>query len=205
MDARTIDTLGEEWAPLVDVSAVIDEFIAPYISGESVVADLGVGGGRIARAVAPCVRELYCFDVSRAMLRRARVALKDHQNITFVQLDQPRLPSHLSGALDFLYSFDVLVHVDLHTTWRYIREIERVLRSGRYALLHFADITKPLGWNLFHSQDRYTPEGFYFMSPQMIRALIEHTSCTVVKESQSSGDNLYYDRDYLVVIRKMTP
>ena len=41
------------------------------------------------------------------------------------------------------HSFDVLVHVDLHTIHKYMREFHRVLRSGGKAFISTANITAP--------------------------------------------------------------
>jgi ubiquinone/menaquinone biosynthesis C-methylase UbiE len=41
----------------------------------TVAAEIGVGGGRIASRVAPRVKSLVAFDISEEMLKRAKAAL----------------------------------------------------------------------------------------------------------------------------------
>ena len=58
-------------------------------------------------------------------------------------LSQPRLPESASDSLDFVILYDVLVHVDLHITNKYIREIARVLKPGGKAFLSTANFLSP--------------------------------------------------------------
>lgn len=63
--------------------------------------------------------------------------------VKFVLLSQPRLPESASDSLDFVILYDVLVHVDLHITNKYIREIARVLKPGGKAFLSTANFLSP--------------------------------------------------------------
>ena len=47
---------------------------------------------------------------------------------------------------DMVYFFDVLVHVDNHTQWKYIQQLPSVLKSGGRALLHTANICSDKGF-----------------------------------------------------------
>lgn len=63
--------------------------------------------------------------------------------VKYVLLSEPRLPEELSSSLDFIILYDVLVHVDLHITNKYIREIARVLKPGGKAFLSTANFLSP--------------------------------------------------------------
>ena len=58
-------------------------------------------------------------------------------------LREPRLPEKASNSLDFVILYDVLVHVDLHITNKYVREIARVLKPGGRAFLSTANFLSP--------------------------------------------------------------
>jgi hypothetical protein len=60
------------------------------------------------------------------------------------------------------YSFDVMVHIDLHTIWKYLLEIRRVLKdeTGR-AFISTANLEAPGGWERFTKQKEYSVGGFY--------------------------------------------
>src|SRR5262245_5378406 len=73
--------VGDEWGRVSDVEEIVRDYIDPYISAQSAVAELGSGGGRIAAKVAGKVGKLYCLDISAEMLRRAKAALSAHHNV----------------------------------------------------------------------------------------------------------------------------
>jgi SAM-dependent methyltransferase len=201
-DPGAFRVLGEEWANAADVDRVVEEFIYPFISPDSVAAEIGVGGGRIAVRVAPKIARLVCLDISPQMLERARTALSAHANVELILQDGPGLPRKLSGRLDFIYSFDVFLHLDLHTMWKYVQEMSLALRPGGRALLHTTNLTAPDGWQMFAEQDAYSVEYGWFVSPEIVRTLVAHTDLILVKESQPAPSNLYFNRDYLAVLQK---
>jgi SAM-dependent methyltransferase len=195
--------LGQEWgAPAVAVDAILEEFVFPFVSTDSVIVEVGVGGGRIAARVAPRVSRFYGFDISPGMLAAARTALAQQANVELRRLERPALPAELEGAVDFAYAFATFLHLDLHMMWRYFREFARVLRPGGHAFVHTATLTTPDGWALFASQERYSVEGFYFVSPEIVRTLASHAGLTLVRESSADPDNAYLNRDHFALFRK---
>ena len=75
-----------------------------------------------------------------------------YTQVKFVLLREPRLPEKASNSLDFVILYDVLVHVDLHITNKYVREIARVLKPGGRAFLSTANFLSPgQRSGLFHS------------------------------------------------------
>lgn len=203
-DPSALEVLGEEWGRLEDARQVITEWVLPFVSPEADVAEIGTGGGRIARMVAPHVGRFTAFDLSDRMLTRVRAALADVPAATdFELLDGTGLPAACTDRFDFVYAFDVFVHLDLHTQWRYLQEIHRVLRPGGRALVHTADLTTGPGWERFAAQAWYRVEGFYFMTPQAVRTLACRAGLTVERErSGGDGSNFYYDRDHLALLAK---
>jgi ubiquinone/menaquinone biosynthesis C-methylase UbiE len=196
----SLNILGEEWGTPAEVTEIVAEYIHPFVSLESVVGEIGCGGGRVAREVADHVRELHCFDVAPNMLRLAREALRDRgDNVRFGLVDGTTLPVG-AQAFDFLYAFDVFVHLDLHTQWKYIHEIARTLKPAGKAFIHTANLATDRGWTKFSQQDQYEVTGFYFVTPEVIRTLISRAGMRVVKESTPGEHNCYVDQDLLVVM-----
>jgi ubiquinone/menaquinone biosynthesis C-methylase UbiE len=195
--------LGEEWgAPPAAVDEILDRFLFPYVGPESVVAEVGVGGGRIAVRVAPRVGRLYGFDISPEMLRAARTALADRDNVELVLLRSPELPGDLDEGVDFVYAFATFLHLDLHVMWRYFREFARVLRPGGHAFVHTATITTPGGWERFAAQRTFSVEGFYFVSPEIVQTLAVRAGLTPVEDSAPDEANAYLNRDYFALFRR---
>ncbi len=201
-DSKDVVRLGEEWGRLEDAVQAIDEWILPHVDPASVCGEIGTGGGRVAVRVAPKVGEFHAFDVSPKMLKLVEAELGDVPGTRFHHLPTPAFPPALAGRFDFLYSFDVFVHLDLHVQWRYLQEIERALKPGGRAFLHTANLTSDAGWERFAEQDRYRVEGFYFMTPEAVRTLIGRAGLRVVEEMGGQPGNFYYGRDFLVLIEK---
>ena len=195
--------LGDEWGHPEDVTAVLDEFVYPYATSEAVVVEIGSGGGRIAARVAPRVKHLYCMDISREMLERLKVVLEDRTNVSYIHVEDATFPPSLVAAQpDFIYSFDVFVHLDVHTMWKYIRQIGEALKPGGTAFLHTSNLTAAEGWKRFAGQARFTLEGHYFVTPEVVRTLASHAGLTVLSEGAETSENFYKARDYLVLLRK---
>lgn len=194
--------LGVEWGNLEDVQRIIAEYIYPYVTRDSVVGEIGSGGGRIAARVVERTKEFYCFDISSQMLRRSRTVLAQYPHVSYVLLDGLTLPRHLVGRFDFIYSFDVFVHLDLHTMWRYFEELPVILKAGGKAFIHTTNLGAPDGWKRFTAQRSYSVEGHYFISPEIVAILAERSGLRIVKRSTPDPSSFYLNRDYLVVLEK---
>eukprot|EP00743_Colponemidia_sp_Colp-15_P009231 GILK01010079.1.p1 GENE.GILK01010079.1~~GILK01010079.1.p1 ORF type:complete len:284 (-),score=41.78 GILK01010079.1:85-936(-) len=199
-----LHTVGDEWSDKQSLQQVVEEFIAPYITTESSVAEIGVGGGRVASRVFHLCASLSCFDISAEMLSKARNALPtDCEKLQFHLLtNSPHFDERFKGTFDFVYSFDVFVHIDLHTIWQYFNTVFDLLKPGGRFFVSFADVTSPLGWQRFAKQSKYSVGGFYFLSPEIVRKLAQESHFIIEKESVHSESNLYYNRDFLVVLRR---
>jgi len=201
-DEERFAVLGNEWGTSAELERVVSEYIEPFVTPGSLAGEIGVGGGRVAAKVADSVGKLWCFDISTGMLGRAQEHLGQRPDVHFELLDGARLPEHAAQRFDFLYSFDVFVHLDLHTIWRYLNEIERALRPGGRTFLHTSNLTAPTGWANFARQERYRPQDHYFVTPEVIHTLVSHTGLSFVKESTPEPDSFYLSRDYLFVLEK---
>ena len=204
-DARpdTYEYLGDEWGNPEHVREVLEEFVYPYTDASTVAVEIGSGGGRVAGRLAPRVKHLYCLDVSVEMLDRLRTALADRDNITYIHVANATLPTEVIEARpDFIFAFDVFVHLDLHTMWRYVKQIADALPSGGHAFLHTANLLTEAGWARFSVQKRHTLEGHYFVSPDIVRTLLARAGLRIVREASEDPANFYKARDYLVVGEK---
>jgi SAM-dependent methyltransferase len=212
-----------------------------------VVAEIGVGGGRVASRVYPHVKQLYATDIAEKMLQQAQAAIarkfaKERQqqqqqeqdgseqttdgsasaavsssspssssaasssspstpplpsNLSFHLLTSaPSFPPRLHGQCDFVYCFDVLPHVDLHTIYAYFLSIHSLLKPNPSpaqeaagavrprVFLHVANLLAPLGWERFSRQKKATAGGFYFQSVDIIHRLAEQAGYRIVQQSR---------------------
>lgn len=205
-NTNTLHCLGDEWSDTQDLEYVIDHFIHPYLAAPEpvVVAEIGSGGGRVASRVVSSgnVLELHCYDISQEMLKVAQQNMQQkYPNVQYHWLqDATSLPK--CESFDFVYAFDVFVHLDLHTMFRYFKAIYQMLKVGGKAFVSTANLLAPRGFERFEAQSKYTVGGFYFVSPEIVQTLVEKSGLKIVSSGQESMDNIYLSRDYLVVVEK---
>jgi len=124
--------------------------------------------------------------------------------VHFTLLEKSQLPLHLEEKFDFIYSFDVFPHLDIHTQYQYLCSIKKSLKVGGHAFISVADLTTPAGWSRFEKQSKYTVGGFYFICPEIVHKMVSQVGLHIVKQSSSGVNetNLYYNRDFLIVVQK---
>jgi SAM-dependent methyltransferase len=163
-------------------------FATPAVpSTELVVAEIGVGGGRVASRVYGHVKHLYCFDIAEEMLKQAQESIAQlhaqnlastadasaiaasaspatlPSNISFHLLSSaPSFPPKLLGSCDVVYSFDVLPHVDLHTIYGYFKTVRTILKPNPTE----GDRSRPRPRVFLHTANLCAPLGFERFSKQ---------------------------------------
>ncbi|CDW74331.1 UNKNOWN [Stylonychia lemnae] len=188
--------LGEEWSDLASFEQVFNDYIMPYLGKDKKVLEIGVGGGRVAKRTAEHCKELDCIDISAEMIKRAKTNLKDYNNIPKEVVEH--------GQYDFIYSFDVFVHVDIHTFYHTLLNLKQVMSQDTLLFMSVANLCSQKGFDRFKKQKQFKVAGFYFMSPDIVRKIVneagfelQRCSLDEVNESQ----NLYYQRDILFVLK----
>jgi cyclopropane fatty-acyl-phospholipid synthase-like methyltransferase len=166
-------------------------------------AEIGNGGGRVASKTIPRISQLVCFDLSEKMLNKAKDSLKEFTNVSFILTDGKSFPVQFSEKFDFVYSFDVFVHLDLHAIWNYFKEIKKILKKGGRVCLHTTNLKAPKGWDRFNKQKFYSVEGHYFITPDIIKLFAEKAGYKIIKTSQVDTSNFYYSRDFLFLMELM--
>ena len=197
---ESLEYIGDEWGDKDSVRQVLDAFIFPYVKADHKCGEVGSGGGRIASKVAPKVRKLICFDLSEKMLQAAKEKLSGYPNVDFILTDGKTLSDGTEETFDFIYSFDVFVHLDLHAIWSYFLEIKKMLKKDGKVFLHTSNLSAPMGWDRFVNQGEYSVEGHYFITPETIGVLAEKAGFEIIKTSTIDPANFYYHRDFLFIL-----
>lgn len=194
--------VGDEWGVAADVDRIVEEFIYPFIGPDSVVGEIGVGGGRIAARVVNRCGHLSCFDISPRMLERAQEALEPVSKAEYILLEGSRFGAEFDARFDFVYAFDVFVHLDIHEMWKYFRAFRAILKDGGRAFVHTTNLMAPGGWARFQQQSGYSIEGHHFISPEIVSILAVRSGLQIIKTSAPDPSNFYLNRDYLVILQK---
>ena len=110
------------------------------------------------------------------------------------------LPHHY-----YYYSYS-LTH--LHTLRDYLVQLAFLLRPGGRAFFSTANMLSNSGWERFAAQRKFSVAGFAFVCPDMVRKLVANAGLVIVEEGRPGvppghpDHNVYYDRDYLVVVER---
>jgi len=86
--------------------------------------------------------------------------------------------------------------------WKYFFEIQKILKKGGKSFIHTTNLKAPGGWNRFVNQDEYDPAYHYFISPEIVHLLAQHSKLEIIKSLKVFPDNFYLYRDYLVILEK---
>jgi SAM-dependent methyltransferase len=203
LDRSKLTLLGQEWGTVSSLNRVLREFVLPYCNTTVDAAEIGCGGGRIAAHVSPIVHSLLCCDISAPMLELCKKALINQPNVTFKDIASSSLLPEYESTMDFVYAFDVMVHLDLHTIWRSMCTIHDLLKPGGYMFIHTANLLTEMGWRRFESQLKYSPPGFYFVTPEIVRTLLTRAGFAVVRESVEDPQDFYFGRDLMILARRL--
>jgi ubiquinone/menaquinone biosynthesis C-methylase UbiE len=170
---------GYQWGDPHKTSShfVLDEYIRPYVHQCSTVCEIGPGGGRYSQFLAEC-NTLYLVEFNVEFFDILSVVLADSFCLKrFIQSPGSSLPGVPSQEIDFLFSFDCFVHLDIPLILGYLHEIRRVLKPSGVAVVHYADKTKPGA--------QQQGANFSNTTPAIFNDLLAQVGFSVVKEDTS--------------------
>lgn len=145
--------LGDEWGD--GHFERYERFMRPHIDGDSMVLEIGPGGGRLTELMLPdCRGGLACLDVSETMLKRLAERIGEHENLLFIKGDGQSLAPLHSGTVGTVISYDVFVHLEPEDIFAYLIEIKRVLKPGGCGMLHFHNMLTDAGFAKFEGSYR---------------------------------------------------
>ena len=156
---------------------LVREFLLPHVSHSIAALEIGCGHGRWSSFLVGAVRKLYLIDIAPPCIEACRAKFGDG-GATYI-LSGGDLGAIPDASIDFVWSFDVLVHVEPEDINTYVREIDRVLKVGGIAILHHAD-----------NHDRGGSRSA--MTAGRMRAFAETTRLAVVSQRDSWGDAYQY-------------
>ncbi len=149
--------IGDEWKgihagaalSLGEYNQLIEKsFIAPYITKDDSVIELGVGGGKTAGMLLNHCNKLTCIDVATSMLE-ATARRHKGEPIRCVQIDGLSLAPLPDASADVFFSYDALVHIEPRDIFNYLTQIPRLLRGKRRCIFHTSNMLSERGFQKF--------------------------------------------------------
>lgn len=198
--------LGTEWDVPGAVGEVLAKFAAPYADPGSTVLEIGPGGGRFSKHLVHLARRLVLADVSEAMLRRASEACAGRAEL--IRITDGSLEPVPEASVDLAFAYDVFLHLELEEVFRYLAEVNRVLRPGGVFSVHLTTLESRWGFHAFldqlrnnlHLVGRRYGGRMHPLSDPIARKLAEHSGFEVVR-AEAGADS----RDLLYALLKDRP
>lgn len=181
---------GNQWGPPQErpaLQAVIDRYITPFIHADTVVLEIGPGGGRWTQFLVGA-RELVLVDLNPEFFDYLRERFPaERARLRFYATRGAELDGIDDRSIDFVFSFGALVHVDPADIEAYLGHLHRVMKPGARAALQYADKTKPAARDndSFSHMDAPTMEAFARRADFAIEVhdttLITHSNIVVLR------------------------
>ncbi len=210
-------TLGEEWGGPAFADYII-ELVGEYLGAERDVLELGCGGGKFSLRLAPKCRSLLCTDISSEMIEHTRAgfaARNTGQDVSFQVLNGVDFDGIAASSVDFIFSYDVMLHLQPQNVFSYLLDARRVLRENGVFMLHQINLSSPGGLTHFLQQyagDTWKREfndlrrrgHIYYMSADQMRTLANQAGLAVdtIFGDHQSFEGITDGRDLIGFLRK---
>jgi len=190
---------GEEWTPSLQwKQSLIDEVLLRYIERGKTVLEIGPGAGRWTAPLQKTAKHLIVVDLSDKCIELCRMRFADCDNIEFFVNNGNNLSFLTDESIDFVWSFDVFVHINAWDTEKYLGEFARILRKEGLAVIHH-----PKGGQITESEDNGWRSN---TTSELFCGMIEKHGLTLVSQFDSWGDHNQFDvkhfNDIITVFRK---
>ncbi|MCH7951742.1 class I SAM-dependent methyltransferase [Patescibacteria group bacterium] len=139
---------GEEWTKDVKrlkgidphqwKANLINKMMKKYITEGSTVLEIGPGAGRWTEILLKRVKQLLVADISERCLKICKERFKDRSNIEYFLIKDGGLNFIRTNSTDYIWSYDVFVHMNPTDIERYLAEFHRILKPNGVAIIHHA-------------------------------------------------------------------
>lgn len=163
---------SEQWK-----NSVIEHVMLENIPPDHVVLEIGPGFGRWTRKLIEISRHLIVVDVTEKCIAHCKNLFAEKKNVEFHVNDGRSLEVAADGSVDFIWSYDVFVHIEPPDIEHYLGEFRRILKDDGLAIIHHGVVGKTdLGWRSS-------------LTLQVFSDLLEKSEFTLLKQFDSWGEN----------------
>ena len=137
---------GDEWSPgrsregtTVLWSRTIFPRIQRFVPSGTVL-EIGPGFGRWSHFLRHLCRKLILIDLSERCIAACRERFAGDAHIEYIVNDGASLDLVPDGSVDFIFSFDSLVHAERDAVGAYLAQAARKLRVGGAGFIHHSNL-----------------------------------------------------------------
>ncbi len=191
---RQFAHLGDEWHSGINQHKIEDfifnTYAARWLHPDQTALEIGPGGGKWTVRIAPLVKKLIVLDVAEKMLKRTEMRCKSLglKNIEYILGNGNDFQPIPDNSIDFLFSYDVFVHIAMEDTFPYTQEFNRILVNGGIGVCHYANAATDEAWerieqnNWWYRGGRHTLGQFYYYAPDALRRMYENCGLVIVEQ-----------------------
>lgn len=122
--------------------SVIQHVMLKNIPPGHVVLEIGPGFGRWTRKLIEISRHAVVVDVTEKCIAHCKKLFADNDNVEFHVNDGRSLDVVADNTIDFIWSYDVFVHIEPPDIDGYLGEFRRVLKDDGLAIIHHGVVGK---------------------------------------------------------------
>jgi cyclopropane fatty-acyl-phospholipid synthase-like methyltransferase len=133
--------------------------------------EIGPGGGRWTKYLLG-FKKLYVIDHYHELLDELQKNFNE-SNMEFITNNGTDFPGVRERSIDYLFSFDVFVHLDVDLIEAYLTNMQSILKPGANAVVQYADKTKIMA---------QANKGFSNNTPEKMRAMVSSAGYKILEE-----------------------
>lgn len=141
---------GDEWSiPYGSVEAqwygAIYPRIYPFLPADTIL-EIAPGFGRWTQFLLKQSQHLIGVDLSQACITACRERFADQSQASFYVNNGTSLAMISNQSVDFVFSYDSLVHAEADVIQAYLHELKRILKSDGIAWIHHSNLAMYRGY-----------------------------------------------------------
>jgi ubiquinone/menaquinone biosynthesis C-methylase UbiE len=209
---------GDEWHDQADFCgqpydswkrALFGAFMRPYITATSHVLEIGPGHGRWTKLYVESVGHVSLVELSQSCIEHCKKLFRSFDHVDYFVDDGTTLRSIDDESVDFIWSYDVFVHIERQEFKSYLAECARVLKDGGTAVIHhknaehsllfltkvfLVNMTGPFRLRIAdYIFGRYGNMGRSYISSPMVRSMATKSGLQTVMQTATWGSNREYN------------
>ena len=137
---------GDEWSqPWGGTQYLWNITIFPRIQSflpSKNILEIAPGFGRCTQFLKAFCDNLIVVDISERCIQACQERFQDFNNIEYHINDGKSLDMIPDQSIDFIFSWDSLVHADTSVMEAYIRQLPRILKPGGFGFIHHSNLAE---------------------------------------------------------------
>lgn len=146
---------GEEWSNTPEwKQSLLTHVLLPRLKKDINILEIGPGAGRWTETLLQYARQLTVVDLVPKCIELCKERFKDFKHIHYHVNDGKDLSFVPSHSIDFIWSWDVFVHIKKEDIRDYIKQFSRIMAPGAKAIIHHSkNGSSNIGWRSDMTQD----------------------------------------------------